>query len=228
MYRYVIISFAFILNSCAYQKVPITVKQTFSYCIMNDSLYNNNKFDLTGYYEFFRYIKNENNEIILKDSTSSNRYFFFKDGTFMIIRHPKRNLESNFEEMISYVKQGKKHPGYYNTDWGAYRLFGDTIKAQYMNHKSFMAENRMYLFEEWFFIQNYNTIQHVGGKYLVAYNGGELVVNKKPGFIDKYSSIQLKPATFVPVKNIPPPNSWLKNEKWFWCNEKDYMEWQNK
>lgn len=229
MNRFVLVSFIAFLNSCTFQKVPSSVKQKFIYCINEHDSSENSKFDLSGYYEFFRYKKDTNGKIVLKgDSSSSSRYLFFKDGTFMIIRHPKRNLESDFEAMISYEKQSKKHPGYYNSDWGAYRIFGDTIKAQFVNHLSVMAENRMFLYEEWFLIINYTTIKRIGGRPLVAFDGGKQIKDDNAGYVEKYNEERSQPALFVKVKNIPPPNSWLKNEKWFWCNEKDYLNWRNK
>lgn len=228
MNRFLLITFVLFISSCTYQRVPTAVKQKFSYCISNDSSKINSNLDLNGYYEFFKYKIDEKGQFVIRDSTSTNRYLFFNDGTFMIIRHPKRNLEGTFGEMIAYANNHKKHPGYYHTDWGAYRIYGDTIKTQFMNHKTTLEENRMYLFEQWFLIIGYRKIKQIGGKYLVAFEGGKQVRDEKSGVIEEYEAIRTQMAEFVPIINLPPPNSWLKNEKWFWCNERDYINWISK
>jgi hypothetical protein len=33
-------------------------------------------------------------------------------------------------------------------------------------------------------------------------------------------------ATFIPLKEIPPSDCWLKKKRWFWCDKEKYRAWK--
>jgi hypothetical protein len=35
-------------------------------------------------------------------------------------------------------------------------------------------------------------------------------------------------ATFVPLKEVPPSDCWLKKKRWFWCDKEEFKKWKKK
>ena len=97
-------------------------------------------------------------------------------------------------------------------NWGVYEIEDNFIIAQYCNHTTGMAPIIQKEFK--FRIIDSKTLE------LVKHSGikKELSDHEKV-FMDLYvkSSGNLN---FVPTKNLPPPNCWLKEKDWFWCDNK--------
>ena len=77
--------------------------------------------------------------------------------------------------------------------------------------------------QEKFIIINKNTLVKINVKPI---NNSKKVNFFYTNYYDR-NKIKSDTAIFVPVKNIPNLNNWLKKEKWFWCNEKDWQQYMD-
>lgn len=106
--------------------------------------------------------------------------------------------------------------------WGKYEIIGDTIKVQFIR-RAYSLNSGWNMFQKWYKIINHNQIQEIAW---IRYDND----NKKWIIVDyNKSNITPIPSTFIPLEAIPPPDAWIKKEKWFWRNEvnwKAYMEKQ--
>jgi hypothetical protein len=175
------------------------------------------KINITGIYRYWdkdelgRPEKNHNT-----NDTSFVDMIFYEDGTFgwgLWIPSEFNNYEQYFRTVISKGKKADLYIGHY---WGIYSIVGDTIKAQYLMHAS--PGTPWYTGESWFLIKDPTTLQ------LIYFNdfdkGNDGNPNRYPNYVQRASLVK-----FMPLKNIPPPLGWIKNENFFWRNEQDRLQY---
>jgi hypothetical protein len=130
-----------------------------------------------------------------------------------------------FDEILSNMERGKKDYFFRTVSWGNYRIIGDTIKAQYVHvPENFSLNDYWYGYERCFKIINRNTLE-----YLPLMTKSLNWNTDKNSLDEMQKELKEKKETlaiFMPIERIPPPNCWLKQEKWFWCNEEDWKEYQ--
>lgn len=110
-----------------------------------------------------------------------------------------------------YFKEGR---GMYR--WGLYELKGDTIKAQFINRP--YPPEKYSSFLVMYKVIDRHTIQEISNKEALPPKESEPSYRVKP-FLYKLHD-------FVPIEKMPSSDCWLKDEKWFWCNEEDWKEYQ--
>lgn len=170
----------------------------------------------------------QNNNSLVKDSIMSV-YFFYSDGTYCRYTHNHyvMSIDSLISKVLTTIKNNKTHWFYNKADWGSYVLEGDTIRTVAIHRESKMSGFPTHMFGELFLIENHYSLKTIGYSNLINFNGQELMYNRPPSEIKILPDYKQSKLTFYESNNIPPSNSWLKNQIWFWQSEKDYMEWKN-
>jgi len=97
--------------------------------------------------------------------------------------------------------------------WGLYVLNGDTLKTQSVNHQSW-PNPYWNIFEQWYLIENQKALVLLYSKNLLdgKESSIEPLLNETYYFKEGNFELESKP--------------WLKNEKWFWCDESEYKKWK--
>jgi hypothetical protein len=163
-----------------------------------------------------------------KNDSSYTYFMFFEDGMVNMRVHdydafPNPNKEENISQYIHQViteSDGKQAKSFYNSlGWGRYIITDDTIKSYY--HSGWGYPD-CYAFEIWFKVLDRNHISDIYFARIMESTLQMTDIQKKENVYENAI-----PSSFVPLEGIPPTNSWIKGEKWFWSNEenwKDYME----
>lgn len=206
----VLIIIVILMAGCVTKRLSKEVRVNFTNCINGKNTNIRSLIDIDGYYlmnQLGRYYWGPENNY--KDTLAIN-IIFYEDGTLI------DNFFSRFgypKDIPGYLKKvvqnGYKDEFYYGFYWGVYRIEGDTIKAQYINHASGLAP--WDACEEWFKVINRKTIVSIYTKRI-----GKSMTEVEVADYEKIISGNT-PAKFVPLDVIPPPNCWLKKEKWIWC-----------
>ncbi|HNW98228.1 MAG TPA: hypothetical protein PKK00_07460 [Bacteroidales bacterium] len=214
-----ILSFGVLFYSCA-GIVPIRVKKNFTLCYDSNANNNHSKIQMNGYYMFinnYRYTYDYNGK--LTDTVPCNptyhRIIFFKDG--IVVKGQFGGLKcancdtettNQFLKMVSQNKQPETSV-FYGYNWGVYKVIGDTIKMQTVNSQTW-PNPYWYLFENWYLINNDSSLSPIYSKNLIDDKEirGDAEIPKTYKFIE--TNLQL------------PSDTWLKKEKWFWCNKEDW------
>jgi len=208
-----LVFFVMIMTGCATKHMSKDLRKDFTNCFEGKSTNIRSLIDIDGYYimydlEGYYYgFKNE-----FKDTLDINM-IFYEDGTFLYNFSGVFDYRDDIPGYLAKVAQnGDKDPFYSGFDWGVYRIDGDIIKAQYINHASGMApwDAR----EEWFKIVDRKTIVSIYARRL----GVTMTEVARKNY--KKAISRCTPARFVPLEVIPPPNCWLKNDEWFWCKNR--------
>ena len=100
--------------------------------------------------------------------------------------------------------------------WGIYELKGDTIKAQFINRPYPPEKYSSYLVM--YKVIDRHTIQEISNKEVLPPKKFESEYRVKP-FLNKFYN-------FIPIEKPSSSDCWLKEEKWFWCNEEDRNEYK--
>lgn len=139
---------------------------------------------------------------------------FFEDGTFL---YNFFDLNSSYPGNTSlYLKKVSGGEGteifYKSFYWGIYRIEGDTIIAQYLSNAALLAP-----WEAWemkFKVVNITTLELLKDEIRPLFP----TTDNEKRFIQKANSLKkFLPARYIYSPYIPPPNSWLKKERWIWC-----------
>lgn len=213
-----------LLNSCKGQ-VPLRVKENFSECYNFQDKYYDTKIKFSGYYvnvEPFERRHYDSKTGKMFGTTLDTIYaniIFFSDGLvvtgFSGLNCGNCDIETN-SQFISDVSQNKvpeKDSFYNGFNWGLYRIFGDTIKIQVVNHPP-RFNPYWYLFEHWYLIKKDGTLFPIYSKNLID----DKVLEKTETTIS-YRHIE--------TNILLPSETWLKKEKWFWCNEEDWRNYMD-
>ncbi len=97
---------------------------------------------------------------------------------------------------------------------GVYRVFGDTIKIQVVNNPHWLSPTWMG-YEIWYKIVDKNTLKEIGEKQLHNNNGFYSVEETET---TEHKNNHL--AHFISVDSLPSSDIWLKNKKWFLCQNR--------
>jgi hypothetical protein len=218
---------AFVLMLSCSAQVPNKVSDNFTFCYDSATYFSNSPVLFNGFYfsetiierTIYSYKKNvkEYNEI----DTIYENIAFFKDGVFA--RGFKAmgcgNCDSELTaKLLLDVQNGNKsernyfYNGYF---WGLYKIKDDQIIAQCVNNQTW-PDPYWSLLEFRYRINDDNSVQLESFKELIKGKEYQL------------SSDNRKIFKFYETNNSIPSNTWLKNQKWFWCDEKQYNEWKNR
>ena len=212
MVRFIILFIIGIIScSCGYNTVPKYVRQNFIYCYDGMATGIDTLINIEGYYDF-----------IPENCLSCYlRVMFYKDGTYVASSYYPRDesMQSHFENITNHDSKGLYY-FYLYKDWGRYIINGDTIKLQAIVRPVRGSTSvAWWLHEVWYKILDRNTIIGIYPSKKPVRYPDDLEENN---YIRKYSI----PAKFTPLTVRPNPNCWLKEEKWFWCNEEDWEEYK--
>jgi hypothetical protein len=199
------IAFLIILISSCYTSKYI--RDSFNgakYCFYPQNKVSDSMIRTNGYYQFKEIRESYhrftvNNKWTYKIDTQYINIVFYKDGLFI-------NDYNNIYKV-----------GF----WGKYIIDNDIIKTLVMNESGDMSGG---LRETWFKLINKDSLVFLclkpDGKmtnedvklYQLRTNKRNIIFNK-----------------FFPNDSIPDANkSWIKQKKWFWCNENEYKLWKAK
>lgn len=176
------------------------------------------KIDIKGFYRYwFRDRVGQYQTTQNKIDTAFMDVLFYDDGTFLRnVWLPKEY--SNYDDYFgSVISRGKKDDFYESYWWGIYSVSGDTIKAEYIMHASKLTP--WYSGEDWYLIKGKNLLQLILSKTDV----GQSVTAAQQTNGSHVKSAT--PAIFNPLKQIPAPYAWIKNEKFFWQDERDWDQY---
>ncbi|MEZ4720359.1 MAG: hypothetical protein R2813_00610 [Flavobacteriales bacterium] len=140
------------------------------------------------------------------DQNTKSSFFLYPDGFLVFVTFPQPFFE--YDRNGAVVPTTGKPPEYILNHYfhsGNYIVCGDTIKLQYSSNPKEMGKYNTVL---WYLIENKNTLSYL-----------------KPESYEKGWSNHTM--NFKPQTNLPDPNqSWLKQKKWFWCDEQDFKSWK--
>jgi len=154
----------------------------------------------------------------IKGDSINTNMMFLKDGIFVYGFHNyNQEIREYIEDIINKTSMGKTHPFFQWYSWGNYSINTDTIKAQYINHPGIFANTWMG-YEAWFKVIDRNTIKLIASRKLYY---DRLHQDKSEMDLVFLNDEDCLIANFIPLDTIPPPNTWLKKRKWFWCDKKD-------
>jgi hypothetical protein len=135
---------------------------------------------------------------------------FYSNGMFI----------SNFDP-IRFQKTKEASYNFYrrHTQWGTYKIIGDTIKALSIDSPGMMYCATT---EFWFLILGNNTLKPIAQSVY------------KPATFKSIEEFKKNPNTknitsskFILYDSLPNPDkSWIMKERWFWCNKSKFMEWK--
>ncbi len=172
------------------------------------------RIDLMGYYSYG--FPNQYKAVNLPDTFFLD-IIFYDDGTFAS-NFPILGF-TNLDDYFNAVIADGKDNIFYTTAavWGIYALSVDTIKAQFLGYPAKFTPTIAY--ERWYVITPERSIRPI--------NTGDTV---DPSFGEQLSKSQqlinnTGVARFVPMKNIPPPLTWMKTRKFFWRHEMDWIRY---
>lgn len=166
---------------------------------------------IDGYYKFKqKFIRNIGFPSVPTPDTLIFTALFMNDGIFIY------NFNPEYFESTSNARYGFYNRG---TKWGRYYISGDTIKAQFIESAGGMSWEKG---QFWFQIINHITIRELDFQYrepitqhdILVYQQSEKSKNTSLGHFTKYD--------LLPDSD----KSWLKKQKWFWCNKEDYLTWK--
>ena len=149
-------------------------------------------------------------------------YIFFTDGLFVTISTPDPNYSVKVLNEIASDSTGWfKRSFYVGYSWGKYKIKGNVIIAQSINHpcppKVWSASEKRFL------ILDTNKIVLLSSKVLGRYPKYDMERWEK-----RKKSIKYLPSVFVQVPYIPESNSWILKYKWFWTDENKYKAYMKK
>ena len=211
LYLFTAIGFGSIYPSCQPTRRTRDSFQLSAYCYNGDYTGLDTLIEMRGYYKFEqRFTRNVGFPSVPVPDTLTFTALFMNDGIFIYNFNPKY-----------YESTSKTRFGFYNrrTKWGRYYTSGDTIKAQFVESPGGMSWEQG---QFWFQIINHITIRELNFQYrepitqhdILMYQQSEKSKNTSLGHFTKYD--------LLPDSD----QSWLKKQKWFWCNKEDYLIWQ--
>lgn len=167
---------------------------------------NSMKLEMNGYFEVKEYDEN----LTQKDTTVYNRIVLYEDG-FCVSNFSPKYFEKNKEKRYGFYRRG--------TQFGSYQIQNDTLKIHFVESPGGMSWTDGFI---WFEIIDSKRIKQIARNFRTPITEKDLIDYKA-----KYDNQSSLVGNFVPYDTLPIPNkSWLKNEKWFWCNEEEYNIWK--
>ncbi len=184
------------------KKVPDTILNNFNKCYDGRNTGIERILNIDGYYKSKTLYKgvrydSQKNPIYYDVSTD---IIFYKDGIF--------GYNFNIPEDTNYQPASVYQ--------GLYTFSSDTIKTQYLNKPSYMAPWEAW--EVWYLVVSRSEIKEIR-KFPIHEMSKSDWINFYDYGVDKMHDSYI----FTSNSKIYNSESWLKKEKWFWCNEKDYQ-----
>jgi len=222
------------VSSCG---VPYYIKKNLTYCYDGHSTGIDTLLNIEGYYSKvdIRSMKKRYTTrgkwLNILDTTYAT-LMFYDNGIFMgnlwgidlknrNIRH--KDIQYYFDKLLEtkeIVDQSIRIGAYYN---GTYRIFGDTIKMQFINYSPTLA-NTWVAFETWYKIIDKNTIKRIAYKKFYSDNENQEKAKMSLKILDSTENESL---TFISIKTRTKPDNWLMKKKWFWCNKYEWKEYRH-
>lgn len=184
-----------IFTSCTFI-VPCQIKRDFRYCFDGEKTGLDTLININGYYAPDSIIRPSNywrfnGTIKLVKDTLRPSYMFYDNG-FVI------------QGIARFYYIGSRKSSFFEKRWGidpgGYRVFGDTIKLQYVNAPGGQSRE---LVEFWFKIIDRNTIERIPVGNEPLHSASELIYIFRP--------LEMKPS---------PEDSWIYKKRWFRCKKK--------
>ena len=202
----IILLFSLITQSCS--SVPKEIKQKFGICYIGRDTDIESYIDINGYYS----------------SSGQSGMVFFEDGMFaaQIYINPEIHASDtcvNFIYATTWVYKNKtgNSSGYFK---GMYWIEGDTIKIRYLGQTG--GRFTPWIFSEvWYKIIDRQTLKIIYEKPLLDMDARYVQTIEEWQRERKRSLVRFHCADSIPDSDY----SWLKEEKWFWCNEQDWKEY---
>ncbi|HRP91178.1 MAG TPA: hypothetical protein PKX92_14205 [Edaphocola sp.] len=198
------------------------MKKNFTFCYDNATGYSHSTIKLNGYYvniepfERVQYDNKTGTKISSVIDTIYNNILFFSDGVVVIgfggLNCGNCEIQSN-NQFLSDISQNKPEEAesFYNGfNWGIYKIDRDTVKLQVVNHPP-KFNPYWHLFEYWYLINKDGTLQPIYSKNLID------------GRLSKKNQRHPQTYQFIETNLHLKSNTWLKREKWFWCDEKQII-----
>lgn len=219
--------------SCWVKYVPESYNKEFVNCYHGEDRIINPKFNIDGYY-----IENEyyTKPYIFYDGiphyTNSTLMMFFEDGTF--INHiVGLDVGESEEHLFERIVSSSKETEFFNNSsyWGIYHISNDTIIMSCINRIRFGAKHNRELLNLKYLIVDKNTLKCIEK---VEYSSNQnlqvesRLTQHKDTIIKGKDTIFFYPAQFFALKKKPTSDCWLKQNKWFWCDEEKYKEYMLK
>lgn len=210
IYLFIILTLS--LCSCGSLRQFTETAKSFTFCYDNTDTGIDKLLNFNGFYYDKNLISSETSaDESNKKYASGNNFIFYRDGIFV------KDISA---EWFDNGAKGQAYADYYyGAEWGRYVISGDTIKIQHIEPLGGASWGKK---ETWFKIIDNNTIQRLYYKHkepIVAQEVNKYMQNLQEKDFVLYS--------FISLQNIPDPNqSWLKNEKWFWCDKKAFKAWK--
>ena len=233
-WRYLIVFFGtMILSSCFTYRMPTHLKEHFTYLYTPTLKELSSQINTNGYYTIIdinthRYPKGFSGQKweYVTDTFYMN-YLFFDDGIVIenMFSSERTSDTIDLPNFLTRMEKDTSNSLKLSGTWGTYNISGDTIKTQTI-HPSTSLNDGWSGWEEHFKIIDKKTIQRI-----YAYPIHYLSPSNKKIYTKQYYLNGLKdekPAIFIESEGIPSSDCWLKKEKWFWKNEKDYYEFMKR
>lgn len=196
-------------------QVTLDAIKNFTYCYESTLEYTNSVLNYKGYYKrsvpYMRpiYDKKTGARISEEPTILYSNMMFFKDGVVVSgFQFLIENREDNYDYFVRLrsKKQLLDDLFYNSCDWGVYRIEGDIIKVQFFSPP--FKFSRKYLVEEWFKINEDNSLVVIYKKSLTRNEVMDLNESDKIPFYFLFTNFEL------------PSDTWLKKQEWFWCDVK--------
>lgn len=158
--------------------------------------------------------------------TGATLMMFFEDGIFVT------GLSDHFiqDDFLHDVVTNPAQQIYFGKSfcWGVYKINKDTVSMTCMNYTTFGDPERI-LKKFTYLLQNNKTLKLLNEKFYIQ-SGSHIDIKEfnyqNIGYrVNNEYTTFYYPANFVPLKNLPSSDCWLKKNKWFWCDEEKYNEY---
>ncbi len=197
----------FLLTSCYFIRYPLVVpkniKELYTQCYSNEA-YKDIPIRLDGYYG--KSCSNDENRLGF-DNCISSSFMFYKDGSVaknvLLLGVEEKKPIINKEYLYSQVRP-----------WGTYTIKSDSIIVQVIHN----VHNLQNIHEYTFKVINNTKLQLISD-YVASFDSTNLTESRCE--ITEEDLYEFYPLEDKPINN----HFWLKNKKWFWCDEQEYKEY---
>ncbi len=208
-----------LLFACSYKPISKDIRERFTNKLEGKSTNIRSLLNIDGYYQFW-----ERGEFLKNNRTGKLDSFFvqmlfYEDGSFVYSFFFRQPFPPDVDScLMAVARNGIGDEFYIGSYWGAYKIDGDTIKAQYINNVSRSYLAPWFGGEFWLKVIKYNEIKIVYMADLQKMNDQDIRSNKE--MVSKFTN-----GKFHPLDTIPPPHGWVKKERWIWRNEADWKKY---
>lgn len=155
--------------------------------------------------------------------SSNLRYgaiMFFEDGTWVYFGINTNLSEDEIKKNLSrsVISWDKKKKNQWGTYWGVYSIQNDTIIVHSYNRPALL--NPLATNEIRYKVMDKSTIREI--YFRINSKAADEYYETHSPWIDK------EPMHFTPADTLPSSDNWLKEKKWIWHNESDWIEYIQK